>query len=79
MRNNVKKIRHIFKNVLHRIGAVQNFILLTLIYFVVVGVVSIVGRLAGKGFLDVKFNEARTFWKTPQKRSDKFEDFLHQF
>lgn len=79
MRNNVKKIWHIFKGVLHQIGAVQNFILLTIVYFVVVGVVSIVGRLTGKDFLNVKFDDARTFWKTPQKRSDKFEDFLHQF
>lgn len=79
MKNKLKKIWRIFKNILHRIGAAQNFILLTIVYFVVVGTVSILSKLAGKDFLNVKFDDAGTFWKTPQKRSDKFEDFLRQF
>ena len=53
-----KKIFNIIKRVLNKIGmvisAVINFILLGIVYFTAVGAVSIISKLFGKHFLNLK-------------------------
>ncbi len=74
-----KEIIDAFKKIFHTIGIVQTFILLTITYFVVVGLVSILSKIARRDFLNIRLKKSQTFWEKPENISDNLEEFLHQF
>lgn len=57
-----------FGNFSHLITDIVNFILLSVVYFIGVGIVSLVAKLAGKHFLDLKSNSSSWIERKLKKR-----------
>lgn len=56
-----------------------NFIMLTFVYFVGVGITSIFAKIFNKQFLDMEFSkQEKTYWKDYGKKG-KIEDYYKQF
>ena len=58
--------------------AITNFILLLPVYILGVGLVSLIARIVGKHFLNIKKEKKKTYWDDKTERP-KFEDFYRQF
>ena len=58
-----------------------NFILLSVVYFVGVGPVSLIAKLTGKKFLDLKPTtlHQKSYWKENKVTKQKFEDYTRSF
>ena len=58
-----------------------NFILLSVVYFVGVGPVSLIAKLTGKKFLDLKPTKLhqKSYWKENKVTKQKFEDYTRSF
>ncbi len=62
------------------ISAIINVILLTLVYFLGVGLSSIVGKISGKKFLDLKpSNNSDTYWTELNLTKKPTEEYYRQF
>lgn len=58
------------------ISAIINFIILSLVYFVGIGLTSIIGKIFGKSFLNLK--EKETYWEDLNLKKD-MEGYYKQF
>jgi hypothetical protein len=57
-----------------------NFIVLSVVYFLGVGLTSIFAKIAGKHFLGLKkADKSASYWKKRDLNSEKEGDFLNQF
>jgi len=56
-----------------------NFIILSAVYFLGIGLTSVFAKLFGKRFLNVKKGRARSYWVKKHAYNEKKEDFLNQF
>ena len=64
----------------HIITGIVNRILLSLVYFLSVGPVSLVARIAGKTFLEMEINPARgSYWEKLDAQKREKKDFYRQF
>jgi len=62
------------------IGTIVNFCLLAVIYFVGVGVTSLIAKLSGKKFLQTKIKkEAATYWSDLNLKKKPIEEYYRQF
>ena len=61
------------------IQSIVNFVMLTFVYFVGVGLTSIFAKLFNKHFLDLNFSkQEKTYWRDYDKKN-KIEDYYKQF
>jgi len=62
------------------IAALVNAILLSLVYFIGVGGTSIIAKIFGKHFLDMKINtQSQTYWRDLNLDKERLEEAYKQF
>lgn len=61
------------------ITLVINSLLLTIVYFLGVGTTSIMAKIVGKRFLDLNFNEKKSYWEEVDKVNRNKEPYYRQF
>ena len=62
------------------VAALINSILLTLVYIIGVGLISIFAKIFGKNFLDTKIDKNKqTYWKELNLTKKPMEDYYRQF
>ncbi len=75
--NEIKKGQ---KNFGEDIQSIINFIILTFIYFIGVGITSIFAKILNKHFLKLKISkDAKTYWQDYGKGDKKMEEHYRQF
>lgn len=68
------------KNFGEDIQSIINFIMLTFVYFLGVGITSIFARIFNKHFLNLEISkEEKTYWQNYDKRDKKMEEYYRQF
>ena len=65
-----------FKEFGHRVNSGVTLIVLVPVYFIGVGLTSVIGRLARKNFLDTSSKDS--YW-IPAKNDETMEDHRHSF
>jgi hypothetical protein len=61
-------------------GWVMTRVILTILYYLVLTPISLVARLTGKQFLELKWNRSQSsYWNYRERREFKKEDFEKQF
>ena len=66
-----------FRNVSNRITDIINFIFLFVVYFIGIGVVSIISKMFGKHYLDLKKNGSS--WIVRKLKKKPIEDYYRLF
>lgn len=66
-----------FRNFSHLITDIVNFILLFFVYFIGIGIVSIIGKLFGKHFMDLKFSSSS--WVENKLKTKPLEGYYRLF
>jgi hypothetical protein len=62
------------------IQSMLNFLILTFIYFVGIGLTSIFAKIFNKHFLDLKIDKnAGTYWQNLEQKNEKMEEYYRQF
>lgn len=62
------------------LGKINTFILLTLVYFLIIGPLAIFFKLIKKDLLDTKFPDSKkSFWIKKQRKVLKEKDYEQQF
>ena len=62
------------------VGLIVNTILLTFAYLAGVGCAAVLGKIAGKRFLDKRFDpSAKTYWEEHVVKTDSLEKYRRQF
>lgn len=62
------------------ISGIVNFILLSFVYFIGVGVTSIIAKLSKKRFLELKISEKeKTYWSELNLTKKPLEEYYRQF
>ena len=62
----------------HRVNDVITFLVLVPVYFIGVGITSIIGRLAKKKFLDIN-PSGDTYWINVDEKEDTLDDYRRSF
>ncbi|GEM_PF-3200521 len=79
----LNKIWNAIKTVLEPIGKVMsgivNFILLALVYFVAIGLVSIIMKIFGKHFLEIKKQNKKSNWQDHKVTKEPIEKYYRTF
>jgi len=72
-----------FQKGMHNFGSsisiIINSILLTIVYFIGVGITSVVAKLVGKHFLDVRRDKKDTYWSNLNLKKKSIDDYYKQF
>ena len=63
----------------HGIALIINTILLSLVYFIGVGITSIFAKLFGKHFLETKLGKKSTYWSDLNLKKRPLEEYYRQF
>lgn len=63
----------------HTIAIVINSILLSIVYFVGIGITSLIAKLIGKRFLEEELNDSKTYWENLNLGRNKLEAYYRQF
>jgi hypothetical protein len=74
----LKKLYYIWLKIGEVLGWVWTRVILTTVYFIVLGPISIIIKIFGKDPLKLKFQD-NSYWLPKQKRELKEEDYYHQF
>jgi len=74
-----QKIWSFWKKFAHRLAIIQTTIILTLFYFLMIGVFALVAKLLGKDLLDKKWKQNKSFWKEKEKPAVAIENARRQF
>ena len=63
------------------IALIVNTLLLLVVYLIGVGLTSIIARIAGKRFLDMKLKKGNhdSYWKGLDLKGEKLDDYYRQF
>lgn len=81
--NSLKKFLKGFKKGMHNFGQtiviVINTVLLTIVYFIGIGLTSIIAKLVGKHFLDISNKDRKTHWSDLNLRKKSIEEYYRQF
>ena len=82
----MKKIRQFYrgfkegmKNFGENIALIINTILLIFVYLVGVGMTSIVAKIFGKHFLEMKLSKRNTYWNNLKLKKKPIKDYYRQF
>lgn len=68
------------KNFGEDIQSIINFIMLTFVYFLGVGLTSVFAKIFGKHFLNLNISKAKeTYWQNYDKGNQKMEEYYKQF
>ncbi len=73
------KIWLFWKKFARRLAIIQTTVILTLFYFLMVGIFALVAKLLGKDLLDKKWKQNKSFWKEKEKLSVAVENARRQF
>ncbi len=68
-----------FRKFGHMLASGVNFILLFLVYFTAVALTSIVAKLLGKHFLNIKKKDAESYWEDFNLGKEPVENYYRQF
>ncbi len=68
-----------FKKFSHAFATVVNFILLTIVYIVGVGITSLVAKLVGKKFLNLDKKRRPSYWEDKDLKKEPMENYYRQF
>ena len=60
------------------ISSIVNFLLLTFVYFLGVGITSVIAKISGKHFLEFK-KEGKSYWSELNLSKRKREEYYRQF
>ena len=64
----------------HCISIIINTVLLSIVYIIGVGITSIIAKLAGKQFLELKLNKkAKTYWNNLNIKKRPIDEYYRQF
>ena len=73
-------LRDGFGNFSHTLMNIVNFILLSLVYFTAIALVSIISKLLGKKFLDLRLNKVKSsYWLNKPITTKPLESYYKQF
>jgi hypothetical protein len=61
------------------IGVIVNSILLLFVYLIGVGLTSLVAKLSGKRFLELKPGRKKSYWTKLDMKAGKLEDHYRQY
>ncbi len=61
------------------LGKIQTTIILFLIYFIGVGVISIIAFITRRDFLDKRLTDQESFWRDRENKIPTLEDCKRQF
>jgi large-conductance mechanosensitive channel len=79
----LKKIWTLIKSILEPIAKVIsntiNFILLAVVYFIGIGPISIISKLFGKHFLELKKQNNKSNWREHKLTKQPLEDYYRTF
>ena len=68
-----------FKRFGHTFATVVNFVLLTIVYIIGVGLTSIVAKAVGKSFLNTKKRRKPSYWEDKNLTKEPKENYYRQF
>jgi hypothetical protein len=66
MKSFFKKLLHYWKIFAVKLGAVQNFIILSIVYWIVLGLTAILSKFFASDLLKKKIKQEPTFWENKQ-------------
>jgi len=61
------------------ISTIVNTVLLFVVYVVGIGVTSIVAKIIGKKFLDMKLSSKKSYWRSLNLKKKSVDDYYRQF
>jgi len=73
----LKGLRQGFRNFSHLLTDVVNFVLLLIVYLIGIGIVSIISKLFGKRYLDLKSNGSS--WVVRKLKKKPIEEYYRLF
>ena len=73
----LKGFKQGFRNFSHLITDIVNFILLFIVYFIGVGIVSIIAKLVGRHFIDLK--SSGSSWVERKLKKSPIEEYYRLF
>ncbi len=68
-----------FKEFSELIANTFNFLILSVVYFIGIGMTSIFAKLFGKHFLKMKKPNSESYWEEREPISKNIEDYYNQF
>jgi hypothetical protein len=74
-----KSLKKFHKTFMLVTTSIVNFILLSLVYFIGVGLTSIIAKVLGKSFLDLGKKNKKSYWVTKEESKKKLEEYYKQF
>lgn len=74
-----KGFREGFRNFSFFAVSAVNFALLSVVYLLGIGLVSIFGKLFGKHFLDMKLNNRKSYWIERRMGKEDFSSYYNEF
>ncbi len=79
MKRILKRIWSGWKKFAHALGVFNTKVILTLLYFLVIGVAAVFAKIFGKDLLDRKFTGADSLWKIKEPLLPNLEEARRQF
>ena len=79
MREFFKHFKIGFQKFSHLLADLVNIILLAIVYYVGVGLTSIIAKIFKKSFLDLKDKKVDSYWVDCQSTSKDIDDYYRQF
>ena len=72
----IKRVLEPFSKVM---SSIINFILLSVAYFIGIGVVSMIAKIFGKHFLDIKTRNRKSNWQAHKLEKEPLEKYYRTF
>lgn len=63
----------------HILGRIQTTLLLSFVYFIIVGVIGMIGRAFGRGFLELRRSKSSSYWVALPRTTTTLEQARKQF
>jgi Na+-driven multidrug efflux pump len=79
IKNFISGLKLGFHTTSESIATLVNTILLLIVYFVGVGITSIIARVSGKKFLDLKTSKENSYWSDLNLKTEKIDEYYKQF
>ena len=80
MKSFVKGFKEGFTQFGHNMSYIVNSVLLSFVYFVGVGITSLIAKITGKHFLVMKVKKSqKTYWSNLDLKKRKIDEYYRQF
>ncbi len=79
MKRILKRIWAGWKKFAHALGVFNTKVILTLLYFLVIGIAAIFAKIFGRELLDRKFSGSDSLWKSREPLLPNLEEARRQF